>query len=102
MGVILVRLYINHSDVFSLPKNKKKKILDKMGHLHFLLDEMGLDKMGWHCMRVEAVVLVVLLVACVKVQTVSRSSNISITSSSVHCFIRALILSNIEMPSSVI
>ena len=53
-------------------------------------------------MRVEAVVLVVLLVACVKVQTVSRGSNISITASSVHCFFRALILSNFEMPSSVI
>ena len=25
---------------------KKKKHLAKMGHVHFLLDEMGLDKMG--------------------------------------------------------
>ena len=31
---------------------KKKTHLDEMGHVHFLLDEMGLDKMGWHRLHV--------------------------------------------------
>ena len=46
ISVILVRLYINHSDVLSLSKIKKIKNFRRNGHLHFLLDEMGLDEMA--------------------------------------------------------
>ena len=45
LGVILVRLAIHyHSDVLSL--SKKTPFLDEVGHLHFLLAEMGLDEMA--------------------------------------------------------
>ena len=42
LGVILVRLYITTLMFSHCPKN----FLDKVGHLHFLLDEMGLDEMA--------------------------------------------------------
>ena len=45
MDVILVRSYINHSDVFSLTKIKNKNFRQN-GTFGLLLDEMGLDEMG--------------------------------------------------------
>ena len=45
LGVILVRLYIT-TLMFSHCPKKNLFFLDEVGHLHFLLDEMGLDKMA--------------------------------------------------------
>ena len=45
LGVILVRLYITTLMSSHCPK-KNLFFLDEVGHLHFLLDEMGLDKMA--------------------------------------------------------
>ena len=43
MGVILVRLYINHWCTLTVQKKKK---IRQNGTFALLLDEMGLDEMG--------------------------------------------------------